>query len=174
MGYQFTFFSEKLNINLSICKKISKNKFKLCLKKYLQKSFLETWLDIRNSYLLDTGKLSTYFKFKFTFNYESYLNMNNFNNRRILTKFRLSNHSLRIETGRHERKLNTVSGKLELLPRCERLCQHCSHYLIENELHFVLECLLNFLRIQILVNYNSPRFEFLENLFQKVSKPEKH
>ena len=122
MVYQFTFFSEKLNINLSICKKISKNKFKLCLKKYLQKSFLETWLDIRNSYLLDTGKLSTYFKFK--------LNMNNFNNRRILTKFRPSNHSLRIETGRHERKLNTVSGKLELLPRCERLCQHCSHYLI--------------------------------------------
>ena len=116
------------------------------MKKYLQKSFLETWLVIRNSYLLDTGKLSTYFKFK--------LNMNNFNNKRILTKFRPSNHSLRIETGRHERKLNTVSGKLELLPRCERLCQHCSHYLIENELHFVLE-------------YNSPRLEFLENLFQK-------
>ena len=102
------FFSEKLNTNLSICKKFSKNKFKLYLKKYLQKSFLETWLDIRNSYLLDTGKLSTYFKFKFTFNYESYLNMNNFNNRRILTKFRLSNYSLRRETGRHE---------LELLPK---------------------------------------------------------
>ena len=51
------FFSEKLNINLSICKKFSKNKFKLYLKKYLQKSLLETWLDIRNSYLLDTGKL---------------------------------------------------------------------------------------------------------------------
>ena len=83
--------------------------------------------------------------------------MNNFNNRRILTRFRLSNHSLRIETGRHERKLNTVSGKLELLPRCERLCQHCSHYLIENELHFVLECTL----------YNSPRLELLDNLFQK-------
>ena len=41
---------------------------------------LKKYLDIRNSYLLDTGKLSTYFKFKFTFNYESYLNMNNFNN----------------------------------------------------------------------------------------------
>ena len=66
---------------------------------------------------------------------------------------------MRIETGRHERKLNTVSGKLELLPRCERLCQHCSHYLIENELHFVLECTL----------YNSPRLEFLENLFQKFT-----
>jgi uncharacterized protein YukJ len=51
------FFSEKLNINLSICKKFSKNKFKLYLKKYLQKSLLETWLDIRNSYLLDTRKL---------------------------------------------------------------------------------------------------------------------
>ena len=108
-------------------------------------------------YLLDTGKLSTYFKFKFTFNYESYLNMNNFNNRRILAKFRMSNHSLRIEIGRYEPKLNTVSGKLELLLRCERLCQHCSHDLIENELHFVLECPL----------YNSPRLDFLENLFQK-------
>jgi hypothetical protein len=39
----------------------------------------------------------------------------------------------------------------------ERLCQHCSHYLIENELHFVLECTL----------YNSPRLELLDNLFQK-------
>ena len=83
--------------------------------------------------------------------------MDNFNNRRILTKFRLSNHSLRIEIGRYEPKLNTVSGKLELLLRCERLCQHCSHDLIENELHFVLECPL----------YNSPRLDFLENLFQK-------
>ena len=52
----FLFFSEKLNINLSICKKFRKNKFKLYLKKYLQKSFLDTWLDIRNSYLLDTGQ----------------------------------------------------------------------------------------------------------------------
>ena len=45
-----------------------------------------------------------------------------------------------IKTGRHERKLNSVSGKLELLPRCERLCQHCTSNSIEDELHFTLEC----------------------------------
>jgi hypothetical protein len=55
-------------------------------------------------------------------------------------KFRLtcSNHTLRIETGRHEHKLNSVSGKLELLPRCERLCQHCTSNSIEVELHFTI------------------------------------
>ena len=110
--------------------------FKIALK-YLKNNFLNVWNEIRNTYLLDKGKLNTYFKYKTSFNLENYLIVKN---RHILTKFRLSNHTLRIETGRHERKLNSVSGKLELLPRCERLCQHCTSNSIEDELHFTLEC----------------------------------
>ena len=86
------------------------------LKKALKNNFLDVWNEIRNTYLLDKGKLNTYFKYKTSFNLENYLIVKNLKNRHILTKFRLSNHTLRIETGRHECKLNSVSGKLELLP----------------------------------------------------------
>jgi hypothetical protein len=114
--------------------------FKFLLKKALKNNFLNVWNEIRNTYLLDKGKLNTYFKYKTSFNLENYLFVKNLKNRHILTKFRLSNHTLRIKTGRHERKLNSVSGKLELLPRCERDCQHCTSNSIEDELHFTLEC----------------------------------
>ena len=96
--------------------KTDKSKFKFLLKKALKNNFLNVWNEIRNTYLLNKGKLNTYFKYKTSFNLENYLFVKNLKNRHILTKFRLSNHTLRIETGRHERKLNSVSGKLELLP----------------------------------------------------------
>ena len=56
--------------------------------------------------------------------YENYLDIhvhvNNNEKRTMLTKFRLSNYCLRIETGRHE-CITNISGKQEILPRCERL-----------------------------------------------------
>lgn len=55
------------------------------------------------------------------------------------------------------KKLNSVSGKLELLPRCERLCQHCTSNSIEDELHFTLECPL----------YQKQRKTILDNLYIK-------
>ena len=82
------------------------------LKTTLKNNFLNVWNEIRNTYVLDKGKLNTYFKYKTSFSLENYLIVKNLKNRHILTKFRLSNHTLRIETGRHERKLNSVSGKL--------------------------------------------------------------
>ena len=51
--------------------------------------------------------------------------------RRTLTKYRISEHSLAIETGRHRRSW---------LPVDDRLCQHCSLREVETELHFTTKC----------------------------------
>jgi hypothetical protein len=47
---------------------------------------------------LNEGKLTTFYKIKETFSRKFYLNSLCFKQRNILTKFRLSAHSLRIET----------------------------------------------------------------------------
>ena len=153
------FYGEKLNFNLAYCKTLSKYKFKKSLKQCLRNSFLETWKVTRDSYLQDKGKLSTYFKFKFSFGKETYLSSINNGNCRILTKFRLSNHKLRVETGRHERRVN-MSGKLESIPRCERLCQYCNLNVTEDEHHFLLQCPL----------YVTSRTILLDDLFMEYPK----
>ena len=51
--------------------------------------------------------------------------------RRILTKYRLSDHQLAVETGRLRQTW---------LPREERICAHCSTGEIETEIHFLLNC----------------------------------
>ena len=51
--------------------------------------------------------------------------------RKTLTKYRLSEHSLAIETGRRRQTW---------LPREERLCSHCDTEEIETELHFLTKC----------------------------------
>ena len=80
-------------------------------------NFQGCWSEIRDTCLVDKGKLDTYFTFKTSYNYENYLDINNIEKRTMLTKFRLSNHCLKIETGRHEHITN-ISGKQEILPRC--------------------------------------------------------
>ena len=70
---------------------------------------------------------------------ENYLSiiMISFNVRKKISKFRLSNHNLRIETGRHERRKNSL-GKLEYTPRNERMCQNCNLNVVDDvvEIHF--------------------------------------
>ena len=51
--------------------------------------------------------------------------------RKTLTMYRLSDHHLAIETGRH---------KQSWLPREDRLCSLCSQGEVETELHFLLHC----------------------------------
>ena len=53
----------------------------------------------------------------------------NFKYRRSLTRLRLSNHSLRIETGRYVGE-----------ERQERVCQFCDKNVIENEKHLLISC----------------------------------
>ena len=51
------FYSEKLQINLPLCKKLSESKFKLYIKKQLRNAFLNFWDDTRATYLQGSGKL---------------------------------------------------------------------------------------------------------------------
>ena len=73
--YNILFFSDKLGLDLSIGRNLSKGKFKSLLKKCIQKDFINTWSKIKLSYSQDQGKLNIYFKFKTTFQYENYLDL---------------------------------------------------------------------------------------------------
>ena len=77
----------------------------------------------------DTSKLRTYSLFKTEIGMEKYImEIKNVTIRSHVTKFRLSNHRLAIETGRHDGTL-----------REERCCSFCPGK-IENEYHFLYEC----------------------------------
>ena len=69
--------------------------------------------------------------FKLRFEKEPYLDyVSTFNRRRILTKFRCSNHSLEIEKGRHRN-----------IPLENRICPVCKSN-VETETHFLQDCFL--------------------------------
>lgn len=91
-------------------------------------------------------KLRTYKEFKTDFRLEPYLTQNT--NKKIYTKiarFRCSSHSLKIETGRHERPV---------IPAESRICEKCTSNEVEDELHCLITC----------QSHNSQR----SNLFQAV------
>ena len=57
-----------------------------------------------------------------------------------MTKFRISTHSLSIETGRYERKPNKENKLIKIL-REERTCLYCiNNNDVEDEMHFLLKC----------------------------------
>ncbi len=56
-------------------------------------------------------------------NLEKYLEHRNYNYRQLISKFRLSDHSLGIEVGRYTR-----------IPREQRLCKKC--HVLDDEKHF--------------------------------------
>ena len=100
-------------------------------------NFHETSLEsIKN----DASKLRTYGLIKTEPGMEDYLKwVKNVNIRSQVTKLRLSNHRLAIETGRHHE-----------VPRDERFCTFCPGH-IEDEFHFLFECTaLTHLRIRLL------------------------
>ena len=74
------------------------------------------------------NKLRTYSLFKQNFTMEKYLQFGSRNQRRNLSKFRISNHKLEIEQGRYRNiKAN------------ERLCKLCKKD-VEDEIHFLSQC----------------------------------
>ena len=79
----------------------------------------------------DSSKLRTYNLIKTKIGLESYLTDNiklNTQDRILLTKFRLSNHDLMIEKGRHMR-----------IDKSQRFCPFCPKS-VETEMHFFLQC----------------------------------
>ena len=77
-------------------------------------------------------KLRFYKLFKDSFVREAYLdNLNSFDLRKCVAKFRCSDHKLEVEIGRHKKQ------RLE-----ERICQIC-YQGVETELHLLQECPLS-------------------------------
>ena len=75
-------------------------------------------------------KLRTYCQFKSVFECESYLlTIKDFRLQQLLTKFRISDHCLEIEVGRHNN-----------IPADNRICNHCDILEVEDEKHFLLRC----------------------------------
>ena len=96
-------------------------------------------------------KLRTYCKFKHDFSMEPYLlSILDFKIRRQLSRFRLSNHSLCIEKGRHQRPKMVVE---------KRLCVLCGTNQIEDEFHFLCVCkVYQDLREEFLISISSLGF----------------
>ena len=98
----------------------------------------------------ESSKLRTYSLFKKDKRFEPYLcEIKNINVRKLVTKFRLSNHRLMIEVGRHQ-GLNIE----------DRICPLCSAS-VENESHFLLSCPIYKYQRELLLNpiiSNYPNF----------------
>ncbi len=97
-------------------------------------SFTKTCTDITcQNQIADINsnkKLELYSKYKTEIKYEPYLdNIKSIKLRRQLTKLRISDHKLEIETGRHKG-----------IERNNRICKKCSDGSIGDEIHFLFKC----------------------------------
>ena len=117
---------------------------------------------------LDTSKLRTYAKVKTEIGIEKYLvEIKNTEIRSKVTKLRLSNHRLAIETGRH------VCPKID---KEKRFCPFCPNQ-VEDEYHFLFECSnMKHLREELLKpTMSAPGFEFFSKdikLKTLISEPQ--
>ena len=100
-----------------------------------------------NNYTGVKEKLRSYKLFKKELVFENYLLNTSFNLRRHFTKFRISDHNLYIESGRHSKPKTPLE---------QRICSLCDHDEIEDEKHFLMHCSF----------YNSER----EELFRYISE----
>ena len=73
---------------------------------------------------------------------------------KLISKFRISDHSLEIETGRYKK-----------VPREQRICQFCDNNNIDDEVHFFFTCELNKqLRTSLFSDFDIP----LNNINQSI------
>ena len=88
--------------------------------------YIQTWHDT----LSNQSKMEYLCLYKNDFEHENYIDIvKNEKYRKELSRFRLSSHSLYIETGRYEN-----------VNRQDRLCKVCTQNVLESEYHFLLCC----------------------------------
>ena len=96
----------------------------------ITKRLKENYLTFWKHKLENSSKLIFYSTIKIDYELEKYLSIiKDSNKRKTLARFRLSNHSLQIETRRHHN-----------IAREERLCNFCHSGDVENESHLLLTC----------------------------------
>ena len=107
---------------------LNNHQFVKACKDKLKEKVIEQW-EIYMSNVGGGNKLRFYKTFKSSFNREPYLDsVSDFHLRKVITKFRCSDHTLEIEKGRHRKVLVE-----------ERICKLCLTD-VENELHFLQSC----------------------------------
>ena len=111
-----------MNININQIRIYTEKELTNVVKSRLRKQIETYWNDERDK--LSSGKLTTYFKVKKTFNMEQYLMLDKFNLRKALCRFRISAHDLRIESGRYSKNPTDKS---------DRICTRCGKNEVEDE-----------------------------------------
>ena len=102
--------------------KLIKNPIKNSTKRVVKEKYEQIILE-KLSNLDENSKLFLYNKLKNEIKLEDYLyTLTNFNSRKILTKFRISDHKLEIEIGRYKK-----------VPRKQRICKACK--VLDDEKH---------------------------------------
>ena len=125
---------------------------KIAIKRKVHQHFQSLISNNLKTHLVEAKKLRTYALFKTTFKFESYLDiLSDFSLRSNFAKLRLSAHNLQIESGRYGIK-NT--------PAAERYCLYCKindDYVVEDEVHFLVNCPL----------YREDREKMLEAIYSR-------
>ena len=119
--------SNFLDLPLSDSLSMKQSTFHAKLTKTLKAKYMNEWHAKKQE--CSVGKLDNYTKVKSNFGFEKYLSLLHFPFRRDITRLRISSHKLNIETGRYAR-----------IDRVDRLCTKCSHGVLGDEIHFLLEC----------------------------------
>ena len=101
--------------------------FKIKVNKNITEKFIRFWKGYKKNET--PSRMQFYNEIKTNFAFEEYLDLPNFSLRKIITKFRCSDHTLEIERGRHNN-----------IPREERVCKVCDCEETETEEHFLIKC----------------------------------
>ena len=122
---------ENNSLNFLLDKDIPQNQTKIVTNIIRANLIHDYEISWRKSMMDDNSKLRTYTRIKQHFKLEPYLTQVHSDKRKLLTRFRISNHDLAIEKGRHTYPKTPLS---------ERYCKHCNTNSIEDEIHFLLVC----------------------------------
>jgi hypothetical protein len=142
------------------------NKYKSCsisslkhtVKTELKNMYISTWYNFRNQLINENGKLRTYVQIKTNFGFEIYLDfIKEPKNRRCITKFKISSHKLKIESGRYTRPITPLN---------ERICDRCDKHEVDDEIHLFNHC-IHFLEARKtlfdLINKSNVNFQSLSS-----------
>jgi hypothetical protein len=124
LGLDLSMFEHYVNTSTYKRQKISKS-----IRSQLEGRYDHFW---KRLMCKQDGKLNMYKEIKTNFQYETYLDcIRSSQHQKQLTKLRISNHKLYIETGRYQKPY---------VERKDRLCQLCASNEVEDEYHFLFKC----------------------------------
>ena len=107
------------------------SKFQNEFEQKIKRMFKQYW-QVHMNRSFEESKMEFLCEYKRNFMFETYIDNLNYENRKTVSRFRLSNHNLPIEKLRYEN-----------IKREDRLCEICNLHNVGNENHYMLECQSN-------------------------------